>query len=1049
MLAIAVRLFFVTFLALLPQWSCAASERIRVVMDDNYPPYVFKNENGKLKGITIDQWHLWEQKTGIPVEIVATDWAEAQRRMQAGEFDVIDTIFQNEKREKIYNFTPAYADLPVPLFVHRDISGIRGVQDLSSFVVAVKSGGAVIDYLEKHGVTNIVQYSSYEKIIEAARDGKVKIFTEERAPAIYFMTKLGILDQFHETQPMYSGQFHRAISRQNPQLLKLVEEGFARITPAEYKAIDKLWMGTVLTNSLYVRYAWHFALGATVFLALFAVWLWVLRRVVKQKTRELAESMHTYRSLVENIPLGITLIDKNFKIQMVNRRQAEMFEHPAEWFVGRSCFHEFEKRDEPCDHCPGILAMTNGEVTQVESEGVTNNGKKFQVMLRAVPLFGLDGASNGFIEVVDDISEQKALISNLKDREAELRVLFESSQAGIIMVDLFGVIVTANHRMAEMFGYDLQEIIGNKYAGLIHPDQRDNGDERMRQLIRGEIDHVAVERHYVRRDGSDLWGYLSGRRYVDAEGTPIGLVGHITDISELKTARDNQQRLLQRLQVYFDRMPTGCIVWDREFRVIEWNPAAEQIFGYSAAEALGRAGSDFIIPATAKPMISELWQDLLQGKTFIQSTNQNLTRDGRIIECEWFNTPLLDTEGKTNQVLAIVQDITDRKLAEDKRLHLERQLLHTQKLESLGVLAGGIAHDFNNLLAAIIGNAELGLRRLNPESPAVNNLQRIEQAAERAADLARQMLAYSGKGKFVIENIDLNHLLEEMLHMLEVSISKKAVLRFNLHRPLPSVEVDATQMHQIIMNLVINASEAIGDKSGVIAVTTGCMDCDDSYLKDVWLNENLSFGLYVYLEISDTGCGMNKQTLAKLFDPFFTTKFTGRGLGMSAVLGIVRGHHGAIKVYSEPGKGTSFKILLPAHNRPAELFNEKAVPDQWKGSGKVLLVDDEETVRGIGSDMLQELGFAVVTATDGRDALVKFKENPDTICVVLDLTMPHMDGEQCFRELKKLNPQIKVIMSSGYNEQEVTQKFIGKGLAGFIQKPYKLSTLREILSGAR
>jgi CheY-like chemotaxis protein len=223
------------------------------------------------------------------------------------------------------------------------------------------------------------------------------------------------------------------------------------------------------------------------------------------------------------------------------------------------------------------------------------------------------------------------------------------------------------------------------------------------------------------------------------------------------------------------------------------------------------------------------------------------------------------------------------------------------------------------------------------------------------------------------------------------------------------------------------------------------MDCDKKYLRDVWLEENLSEGLFVYFEISDTGCGMDKETVLKIFDPFFTTKFTGRGLGMAAVLGIVRGHKGAIKVYSELKKGTTFKILLPASDRPIEIFNSELDKDNWKGSGTVLLVDDEETVRGIGKEMLQELGYSVITAEDGRMAINIFKTSPDITFVILDLTMPHIDGEQCFRELKQINPSVKVIMSSGYNEQEVNQKFVGKGLAGFIQKPYKLSVLKETI----
>ena len=478
------------------------------------------------------------------------------------------------------------------------------------------------------------------------------------------------------------------------------------------------------------------------------------------------------------------------------------------------------------------------------------------------------------------------------------------------------------------------------------------------------------------------------------------------------------------------------------------NAACVRILGYEQAEDLqGHNMHNLIhyLRPDGTPLPSQeckIFQAFKTGHGTTVTDEFFYRKDGTPLPVEYSSYPLRKGDDIVGAVV-VWRDISDRKRAESERHNLEQQLLHTQKLESLGVLAGGIAHDFNNILMAIMGNADLALMRINKESPAVENLHRIEKAAAQAADLAKQMLAYSGKGKFVIESLDLNLLLEEMLHMLEVSISKKAVLRLNLTKPLPPVEADATQMRQIIMNLVINASEAIGDTSGVIAITTGCMDCDRSYLKDVWLDENITAGLYVYLEIADTGCGMDKETLSKLFDPFFTTKFTGRGLGMAAVLGIVRGHKGAIKVYSEPGKGTSFKILLPASGRPAELFNGETHGSHWHGTGKVLLVDDEETVRGIGVEMLKELGFETITANDGREGIEIFRQTPDIAFVILDLTMPHMDGEQCFRELRQLQPDVKVIMSSGYNEQEVTQLFLGKGLAGFIQKPYRFSTLQE------
>ncbi|HIJ94957.1 MAG TPA: ABC transporter substrate-binding protein [Desulfuromonadales bacterium] len=519
------------------------------------------------------------------------------------------------------------------------------------------------------------------------------------------------------------------------------------------------------------------------------------------------------------------------------------------------------------------------------------------------------------------------------------------------------------------------------------------------------------------------------------------------EMAEREKAEADKKLSEDRFRTLFETSPTGIILIDAEGIIRFANRRMAEMFGCSMGDLIGSSYPKHIHP-TQRTSASERLQKLLSKEVELVGIDKHFIRYdqsdfwGHFCACRQE-----DAAGNLLFLFGHIADITERITAEENRNKIELQVQQAQKLESLGVLAGGIAHDFNNILMAILGNAELALMRLNPESPVIENLHRIETSAARAADLAKQMLAYSGKGKFIVEEINLNRLLEEMLHLLEVSISKKAVLRFNLNERLPTVKADATQIRQIIMNLVINSSEAVGDRSGIIAITTGCMDCDRNYLKDVWLDENLTDGLYVYLEIADTGCGMEKETLSRLFDPFFTTKFTGRGLGMSAVLGIVRGHHGAIKVYSEVGKGTSFKILLPASEKPAEVFNGHTVSDTWKGSGLVLLVDDEETVRGIGTEMLKELGFTTLTAGDGREALELFKQRTDISFVIMDLTMPKMDGEQCYREMRQHKPDVKVIMSSGYSEQEVSGKFIGKGLAGFVQKPYTLSALREVIRG--
>lgn len=554
-------------------------------------------------------------------------------------------------------------------------------------------------------------------------------------------------------------------------------------------------------------------------------------------------------------------------------------------------------------------------------------------------------------------------------------------------------------------------------------------------------------------------------RYPETEKSTPGKISVSSDFSRMIGAGqmsgsykvvskiDGVDRIISYRKVDIYPLYINCGLASQDYLVTWYKDAAKQVAIVAFFALYTLAGARFILyywkqEQLARDQLNAANEDLelrvAERTEELQALNEDLVAERERLQEEVSHRQIAQEE-LARKNLQLEHEMLVRQQTEEERNRLESKIQQTQKLESLGVLAGGIAHDFNNILMAIIGNADLALMRISPESPAKENIRKIEQAAGRAADLARQMLAYSGKGKFVLEVLDLNRLLEEMLHMLEVSISKKSVLRLNLHRPLPTVEGDATQIRQIFMNLVINASEAIGDKSGVIAITTGCMACDNTYLKDIWLDENITEGLYVYVEIADTGTGMTHATLSKIFDPFFTTKFAGRGLGMSAVLGIIRGHKGAIKVYSEPGKGSSFKILLPASEKPAELFNCETHSSSWKGSGKVLLVDDEETVRGIGSDMLKELGFEAVTADDGREAIKKFNDNPDICFVILDLTMPHMDGEQCYRELHQINPDIKVIMSSGFNEQEVSQKFVGRGLAGFIQKPYKMSVLRDVI----
>jgi PAS domain S-box-containing protein len=507
---------------------------------------------------------------------------------------------------------------------------------------------------------------------------------------------------------------------------------------------------------------------------------------------------------------------------------------------------------------------------------------------------------------------------------------------------------------------------------------------------------------------------------------------------------------LRLLSTAVEQISEGMAVADLEGNLTYVNKVWTEMHGYdSPNELIGRHLSVFHTQEQLEIDVLPFNEKAIAAG-FHKGEVGHIRKDGTIFPTQMTTTIMKDQDGKAVAMSGLALDITHRKQAEEDKEELLAQMQHMQKLESLGILAGGIAHDFNNILMVVLGNADLALSDLPAGSGIRKYINAIVASSRRAANLCSQMLAYSGRGRFVVEALDLRMLVEEISTMMEVSISKKVVLKYDFAHNLPLIEADASQISQILLNLVVNASEAIGDRSGIVSISTGAMQCDRAYLHEAYLDEKLPEGLYVYIEVADTGSGMDEETLAKVFDPFFTTKFTGRGLGLSAVLGIVRGHKGAAKIYTEPGHGTTFKVLFPASGEALKKYepDEQATHVDFQGSGTILLVDDEETIIAIGKNMLERTGFAVLTAADGREAVEIFREKKDEIvCVLLDLTMPHMGGEEAFREMRRIDKNIKVILSSGYNKQEVTQHFVGKGLAGFIQKPYFTSDLVRKLQG--
>jgi two-component system cell cycle sensor histidine kinase/response regulator CckA len=645
-----------------------------------------------------------------------------------------------------------------------------------------------------------------------------------------------------------------------------------------------------------------------------------------------------------------------------------------------------------------------------------------------------------------DITGEKRAIRELERERAELDVTLRSIGDGLIATDSEGRITLMNLAAESITGWTGEEATGRPLEEIFRivdeTSQEPLDNPARRVLASGQKVSLTNHTLLLTRDGRKRVIADSAAPIRFSDGSIIGAVLVFRDVTRERVMWNALRRSEARYRQLFDAMLDAFalheIILDDQgrpcdYRFLEVNPRFEEMTGLKAKDLIGRTVLE-VMPQTEPEWIETYGRVALTGEPV------HFERFSAVLNRHYEVTAFRPAPG---QFAVLFVDVTAARRAEDERRRMEMQIQQTQKLESLGVLAGGIAHDFNNLLTGILGNASLALLDIPEGSPAYDSLKQIERSAQRAADLCRQLLAYSGRGRLTVEPVNLSALVEEMGNLLQLSISKKAVLKYDLAQSLPAILADPTQIRQIVMNLIVNASEAIGDRSGIIAISTGAMICDAAYLRSVYLNESLAEGLYVYLEVSDTGVGMTPEIQARIFDPFFTTKFTGRGLGLSALLGIVRAHKGTVKVYSEPGRGSTFKVLFPAAAEPSptpETPASDSPPPALKGT--LLVVDDDETIRSLARRALERAGLQVLTAADGREGVELFRKFADVIDVVLlDMTMPGLNGEEAFREIRLCRPHVRVILSSGYTESEATSRFAGKGLAGFIQKPYRQSDL--------
>ncbi len=628
------------------------------------------------------------------------------------------------------------------------------------------------------------------------------------------------------------------------------------------------------------------------------------------------------------------------------------------------------------------------------------------------------------------------VITERKQADELLQSVTAAAPNAMIVANAQEEILFANAQVTAIFGYEIAAIIGQKVTILI-PE-------------RFQHSHPALYETYFQHPHPRPLGrqrYLFGRRHdgqefpveislspINTQTGPLVLVS-MTDITERQRAEQTIRQQAEYLRILLEQTPIGIVVINKEGYVKDANSRSLQILGLEN-KTLAQGLTVFALPALVDTGIGPLLERVLASGQKEEKEIWYTANNGKKSYLLVRVVPHFDGEGQQIGLIILAEDLTQRVQAEEGM----RQM---QKMESLGVLAGGIAHDFNNLLVAILGQTSLALAKTKEENLSRPHLQKAITATERAAQLTQQLLAYSGRGQFQIISLQLNTLIEENLHLFAATIPKHIHLHTSLTPSLPQIEADLAQIQQIVMNLIINAAEAIGEQAGTITIATGTQSLgphDEKYWHYTLMP--LLPGLYVILELHDDGVGIPPENLAKIFDPFFTTKPTGHGLGLAAVIGIVKGHKGGLTVYSEIGKGTTFKLLFPIYDNAPAILPTDATSTSLALQGQVLVIDDEASVREAVADILGLKGVEVIVAADGETGLALYQERQEAIVLVLlDLSMPGWSGERTLRELRRINPQVRVILSSGYNEIEATQRFVGKALTGFLQKPYSADTL--------
>jgi two-component system, cell cycle sensor histidine kinase and response regulator CckA len=750
----------------------------------------------------------------------------------------------------------------------------------------------------------------------------------------------------------------------------------------------------------------------------------------RKKAEESLRNLLDFRqTLIDSIPNPVFYKDLESKYIGCNEAFAALVGLPKEEVVGKSVQEVVPKEVGDIWREKDLELFDRPHVQVFEFTMLRPDGTEHTLVNHKAPFFGPDGTLAGLIGVMVDITDRLRAEEAVRQSEEWYRALVENSFDGIF-IQKGPKIIFANSHLYDMLGYSQGELEGLDHWLIYHPKYQEITRERAMARMRGEDIEPQHGMKMQRRDGSTFDAEISARA-VKVKGEP-GVQVWVRDVSKRKRSEEAQQRLA----IAVEQSAEAIVITNAQGTIQYVNPAVEQISGYKREEVLGKTTSVFKSGEHDQAFYKNLWETIKQGEVWT-GRFINKRKDGTLYHEAATISPVLDSGGEIMNFVAVKRDITEQ-------LELSRQLLQAQKMEAVGTLAGGIAHDFNNLLQVVLGYSELVLADSDLPDRYRDDLGKILLAGRNGADLVQRLLTFSRKTETKPLDLDLNQRIRQTQQFLQRTIPKMIDIELILAGDLARIHADPTQMDQVLMNLAVNARDAMPE-GGKLVIETASVVIDEDYARSHLEAEP---GSYVLLRVSDTGSGMDKDTLNHIFEPFFTTKGPGEGtgLGLAMVFGIVKQHHGFINCYSEIGHGTTFKVYLPdvSPATQSDLPVVTAMPQG--GTETILLVDDEELIRDLGKRMLRKAGYGVLTASNGKEALEVYRKEQSRIAlVILDLIMPEMGGKECLEGLLEIDPAIKVLVATGYSANRPTKSDLSSGAKGFVAKPFAMRQVLEMV----